>query len=309
MTAGILEDLRDAVAGGIDRHDALKQQQGAWGKEHYIPYGRGEDYRSRPYSESDSPFSEAVQIALEVAAVTEDGLPWYVAELYARFGQDETWRQWLGRWTAEENAHSLALHEFIAVTRALPPGRMEAARAGAVSAGYRADGKDCLRSLVYVSLQELATRISHRNTGAAARPYDADAAGLLARIARDENNHFIFYRDLVTAAMQAAPSDTVRAVCREVRAFRMPGDGIIPGFRDKALVIADAGIYNLRIHQEQVVRRLLDHWKVFSAEGLDDQAKRGLDMLARRLEAAGRHVAREPEMLQMAMARRKETQG
>lgn len=305
MTADILEDLRGVVAEGIDRHGELRRKQGTWSKELLVPYKRGKNYNSEPYRGSDSRFSEEVQIALEVGAATEDGLPWYVAELYARFGRDPAWREWLGIWTAEENLHSLALHEFIAVTRALSPERMEAARSATVAAGYSADGKDPLRLLVYVSLQELATRISHHNTGLASRPYDAEATALLSRIAKDENNHFIFYRDLVSAALQIAPSETVKAIYQEVRTFKMPGDGIIPDFRDKALVIASSGIYNLEIHQRQVVRKVLDYWKVFAAAGLDDSAKRSLDMLARRLHAADKQAEREPEMLELAMSRRK----
>jgi acyl-[acyl-carrier-protein] desaturase len=51
----------------------------------------------------------------------------------------------------------------------------------------------------------------------------------------------------------------------------MPGTGI-PNFNRRAVVIARAGIYNLRIHAEQVLQPLLRHWKIESLDGLDARA-------------------------------------
>jgi len=47
----------------------------------------------------------------------------------------------------------------------------------------------------------------------------------------------------------------------------MPGDQI-PNFRRRAVEIARTGIYNLRIHAEQVVQPLLRHWQVDCIGGL-----------------------------------------
>ena len=79
--------------------------------------------------------------------------------------------------------------------------------------------------LVYVALQELATRIAHRNTGKLL----GDTAGydVMARVAADENLHYLFYRDLATAAIERDPSEMVIAVEHEVRTFAMPGSGIV----------------------------------------------------------------------------------
>ena len=51
-----------------------------------------------------------------------------------------------------------------------------------------------------MSFQELATRVSHRNTGKATGYPIAEQ--LLARIATDENLHMVFYRNLVAAALE-----------------------------------------------------------------------------------------------------------
>ena len=60
-----------------------------------------------------------------------------------------------------------------------------------------------LHSVAYVSFQELATRISHRNTGRASG--DPICEQLLARVAADENLHMIFYRNLLGRGFRARP--------------------------------------------------------------------------------------------------------
>ena len=51
---------------------------------------------------------------------------------------------------------------------------------------------DFLLSIAYVSFQELATRVSHRNTGKVQRPRRRPVA---RQVAADENLHMIFYRE------------------------------------------------------------------------------------------------------------------
>ena len=61
----------------------------------------------------------------------------------------------------------------------------------------------CLGGLAYVSFQELATRVSHRNTGRATG--DPVAEQMFARIALDENLHMVFYRNMMAAAFEVTP--------------------------------------------------------------------------------------------------------
>ena len=51
----------------------------------------------------------------------------------------------------------------------------------------------------------------------------------MKRVAADENLHYLFYRDLVTAAIELDPSAMMIAIERQIRTFQMPGTGI-PGF-------------------------------------------------------------------------------
>jgi acyl-[acyl-carrier-protein] desaturase len=142
-----------------------------------------------------------------------------------------------------------------------------------VEIGYDSPGLEPLDALAYVAFQELATRISHRNTGRYTE--DPVAERLLARVATDENLHMIFYRDLITAALALAPSQTVCAIARQVTGFKMPGAGITD-FDRKAMQIAKAGIYDLRIHHDEVIWPLLRQWGVFDLGGLDAEAQQAL---------------------------------
>lgn len=70
----------------------------------------------------------------------------------------------------------------------------------------------------------------------------------------------------------------------EVLAFQMPGNGI-PGFLRKAAAIAKAGIYDIRIHRDDVLMPILNHWKIFELTGLDAAAEEARRVLAAHLDA------------------------
>jgi len=147
--------------------------------------------------------------------------------------------------------------------------------------GYDHDAPDTLHGLAYVAFQELATRISHRNTGRYSQDPVADK--IMARIAADENLHMVFYRDILGAALKIQPSRAVQAIVAEVLAFEMPGNGI-PGFLRKAAAIARAGIYDIRIHRDEVLLPILNYWRIFELTGLDAAAEDARRVLAEHLD-------------------------
>jgi acyl-[acyl-carrier-protein] desaturase len=105
----------------------------------------------------------------------------------------------------------------------------------------------------------------------------------MTRIAADENLHMVFYRDILAAALKIQPSRAVQAIVAEVLAFQMPGNGI-PGFMRKAAAIAKAGIYDLRVHRDEVLLPIIQHWKIFELTGLDAAAEAARKTLADHLE-------------------------
>ena len=205
----------------------------------------------------------------------------------------------MNRWTAEEGRHASCIRDYLMVTRGVDPEHLERARMATLQVGWHSGDKPLLHACAYVSFQELATRVSHRNTGRSCE--DPIAEKLLARVAMDENLHMIFYRNLVQAALEIAPSQTLRAIADEVVGFVMPGS-VVPGFTRKAVQIARAGIYDLRIHHDNVVMPLLRHWRVFEAAGLDAEGEQARQDLAVALEALNARATRFVERRAEAQA-------
>jgi acyl-[acyl-carrier-protein] desaturase len=168
------------------------------------------------------------------------------------------------------------LRDYLTVTRNIDPVALERSRMRQLETGYDRESVDPLRGLAYVALQEVATRIAHRRTGRYSQ--DAVADRIMDRVAADENLHALFYRDILSAAFELNPSSATEAVVAEVLAFDMPGTAI-PGYLRKAAAIARAGIYNLRIHHDEVVMPLLRHWRVLDRGDLDAPAEQARERL------------------------------
>ena len=278
----LLEELEPTVAENLDRHLAVAQE---WHPHDYVPWSDGRNFAllgGEDYDPAQSRLSGTAKAAMITNLLTEDNLPSYHREIATRFGRDGAWGTWVGRWTAEEHRHGVALRDYLVVTRGVDPVELERARMASMTTGYDSGDKSPLEAVAYVSFQELATRVSHRNTGRATEDPVADA--LLARIAKDENLHMIFYRNIVAAALDIAPDATMRAIADEVIGFEMPG-ATMAGFRRSSVLIARAGIYDLRLHHDEVLMPVLRHWRVFERSDLGSVGQQALEELGGFLEA------------------------
>ncbi|MEV4289978.1 acyl-ACP desaturase [Nonomuraea bangladeshensis] len=301
----LLHELEPVVAVELDRHEKMAKE---WFPHEYIPWSEGRDfdgiYGGEAWQESDSKIPEAARVSLIVNLLTEDNLPSYHHEIATTFGRDGAWGTWVHRWTAEEDRHGTAIRDYLTVTRAVDPVALERARMHHMEQGFATEYGTMLQQLAYVSFQELATRIAHRNTGRASG--DEGCERLLARIAADENLHMLFYRNLLKAAFELDPGQTMRAVTDVVTTFQMPGQGM-EGFTRKALIIANEGIYDLRLHLDDVLMPVLRQWSVFDKTGLGPEGEAARDELAAFLDrteaTAARFVERREERRARAAAR------
>ncbi len=300
----LLAELEPVVEENLNRHLDAAQE---WMPHEYVPWSLGRDFADlggEAWSVEQSPLSPIARTALEVNLLTEDNLPSYHREVERAFGRDSAWGTWVNRWTTEEGRHAFCIRDYLLVTRGVDPDELERARMETMETGYDSGDKPLLHVCAYVSFQELATRVSHRNTGRYAE--DPVAEKLLTRVSMDENLHMVFYRNIVAAALELAPNDTMRAITDEVKSFEMPGS-IIPGFLRKSVQIAKAGIYDLRIHHDDVVMPLLRQWGVLDMEGLDADGEQARAELVEALEAldtqASRFVAQREEAAAKKAAR------
>jgi len=264
----------------LDRHLRVARE---WFPHELVPYRLGRDFEGDPWTPEQPRLSGVARIAFEVNLLTEDNLPSYHRVIYALFGAgDGAWINWIGRWTAEEGRHAIVLRDYLTVTRNLDPVALERGRMLQVQQGYDMASVDPLRGLAYVAFQEVATRIAHRNTGRFSDDPVADQ--IMLRISADENLHAVFYRDILGTALELEPSAAVCAIVAEVLSFDMPG-ARIPGYRRKAAQVARAGIYDLRIHHDEVVMPLLRHWRILERSDLDAAAETARDRLVEYLGA------------------------
>ena len=282
--AALLAELEPTVERLYERHLSQSRE---WHPHALVPWSRGRDYPpGYEWSQDESSVSPQARSALFVNVLTEDNLPYYFREVEYKFGRDGAWGQWVRRWTAEEGRHGQVLHDYLAVTRSLDPVQLERARMAQVQCGKVPEPPDALETLAYVALQELATRISHFNTG---RHLD-DPAGkaIMRRVAYDENLHFLFYRDMMEAALEVDPSSAVVAITNQVSTFAMPGVGIA-GFDAHARTIANAGIYDLAIHHDQILKPVvMRDWNLPSLSGLSGVAEAARERLMKVVERIGR---------------------
>jgi len=274
----LLLELEPVVEQNLNRHLSMAKE---WFPHEYVPWSEGRDYDGplggEAWSVEQSQMSDVARSALVVNLLTEDNLPSYHHEVATLFGREAAWGDWVHRWTAEEGRHAIAIRDYLLTTRAVDPQQLERLRMDHMSVGYTAQHDDMVRNLAYVSFQELATRVSHRNTGKITGDKIADQ--LLSRVAADENLHMVFYRNLLGAALELDPNQTMRAITDVVTTFQMPGTDIA-GFQRKAVEMAIAGVYDIRQHRDDVVAPVLRFWNVFEIEGLDAEGEAARTELA-----------------------------
>ena len=273
----LLHQLEPVVRRNLERHLSLAKE---WMPHDYVPWDRGRSFAllgGEDWCLEQSALSPVARASMVLNLLTEDNLPSYHHDIARQFGRDGAWGEWVHRWTAEEGRHASALRDYLVVTRSVDPVDLERRRMAHMSAGYRPDDDRVLPNLAYVTFQELATRVSHRNTGRATGCPVAEQ--LLTRIATDENLHMVFYRDLADEAFELAPDQMMAAVASQVATFEMPGTGAAD-FARSAAAIATAGIYDLRLHLDEVVLPVLRFWRVFERDGMSAAGDRSRTELA-----------------------------
>ena len=96
------------------------------------------------------------------------------------------------------------------------------------------------------------------------------------------------------------------AIRDEVVGFQMPGQGM-PNFLRNSATIAKAGIYDLRLHHDDVIAPVLRFWKIFSRDDLGpegEQAREELSTFMAALdEQATRFVEKRDKQRERAAAR------
>jgi acyl-[acyl-carrier-protein] desaturase len=233
-------ELEPVVAANMIRHF---DSQDPWSAHDYVPFERGENFAflgGRDWDASQATLPRPVADACDVLLIDKDNMSGYHRELVEHFILEEKWGRWLGRWTAEEHLHAIALREYLVVTREIDPVANEQARVEHVMKGYRADHYSQLETLVFMAFYERSHAVFCRNL---AEKIDEPALkGLIGRIAADEERHEEFFANLVAHCLDYTHDETVAAIAARAAEMDVVGGDIVP-YQDKVSAIAEAGIF------------------------------------------------------------------
>jgi len=303
----LLTELEPVAEENVNRHLSIAKE---WHPHDYVPWDDGRNFAAMggvDWDPEQSKLNEIAKAAMVTNLLTEDNLPSYHREIAENFSVDGAWGTWVGRWTAEENRHGIVLRDYLVVTRSVDPVALEQARMIHMTNGFASPADQLaetsagfLYSVAYVTFQELATRVAHRNTGKACNEPIADR--MLQRIATDENLHMIFYRNMCGAALDLAPDQAIEAITLILENFQMPGAGM-PNFRRNGVLMAKHGIYDPRQHLEEIVQPVLKKWNVFERTDFTARGEATRERLAVYLDKLSKDATKFEEQRDRMLAR------
>ncbi|NKY87686.1 acyl-ACP desaturase [Nocardia veterana] len=268
----LLESLAGAVEDNLRRH--IDRADG-WQPHEYVPFSDGRNFGflgGVDWDPEQVALGEVAAVALTVSVLIADNLPSYHRELgkYLRTGP---WWRWVGRWTAEENRHEILIRNYLMVTRAVDPVELERARMAHMTTGFRRPPMHLLDVLALCAFEEAASAVRHRNI--AALQENPMVTAIAERIALDDELQSEFFANLVDAALELTPDQTMRAIADRIAEFRVP-ELTLPDGRNSTDVLAEAGIYEPARAGELVFTPLLQRWNIFSRNdfGAEGEAAR-----------------------------------
>ncbi|WP_067681887.1 acyl-ACP desaturase [Nocardia miyunensis] len=272
----LLESLAPEVEENLRRHLAAADD---WQPQDYVPWDEGRNFAflgGTDWEPGQSELGEVAKVALTVGVLIADNLPSYHREVgkYLRTGP---WWRWVGRWTAEENRHGIMLRNYLVVTRAVDPVELERMRMSHMTTGFRRPALHLPDMLAACAFEERAAAIRHRNTAALGE--NPIITAMSDRIAADDELQSEFFAQLVAAALNVAPDQTVRAIADQVAAFAVPEVALADG-RSSTAVLAEAGIYDPARAPELVFTPLLTRWAVFTRTDLGEEGEKARSALA-----------------------------
>lgn len=165
----------------------------------FLPWDKATDFRRVPWNESQITLPKLIITTVETALLTEVKLPWFTSYLDQTFkGSLSVIRDFVHTWTAEEDQHSNLLKTYLLITRNADPKRLHQLHKQTVENGWSPDCHTPFETMVYTSLQELATMVFYNNVVKMAGQHDKDLAALLHRLSKDEILHSAFYIQIIS---------------------------------------------------------------------------------------------------------------
>jgi acyl-[acyl-carrier-protein] desaturase len=266
----LIVELEPVVQQELRRHI---DSEDIWYAHEYVPFEQGENFAflgGRDWDPSSVTLPKTVTDALEILLITKDNLAGYHREFVFSFILEEKFGRWIGRWTAEEHLHAIALRNYLVVTREIDPAANEDVRVEHVMKGYRADTYSQVERLVFMAFFEREHAVFCRNLEA--QITEPVLKGLVGRIARDEERHEEFFANLVSHLLSYSREETIAAIAARAADLDVVG-GDIDAYADKLQNMADAGIFGPD-QLRQVVSDRIAAWGVADEPSLKQFTQR-----------------------------------
>lgn len=244
-----------------------------WGYYEFLPWDKAQDFRRVPWDKSQVTLPSGIVTAVETALLTEVNLPWFTSHLEQTFkGGLSVITDFVHTWTAEEDQHSNLLENYLLITRNVEPKRLHELHKQTVEGGWSPDFHTPFETMVYTTLQELATMVFYNNVAKIAGAHDKDLATLLRRLAKDETLHYAFYRDVVKFHLQIEPNYCYY-LGHVIKNFQMPGT-VMPDFEDRMSIIAKEANYGPLEYFDQVLDVIVEYWELEKLRPLAPEAEK-----------------------------------
>lgn len=246
--------------------------------------------------------------------ITEEALPSYetwISQLDGIGGQtgtsDSPWALWMRGWTAEENRHGDVLKTYLYLSGRVDMRSIETTIQHLIKNGFDpSTGTDPYQGLVYTSIQEKATAISHNNTSKLAKSCsDAGLAEMCIKISADEVRHERAYKLFFGKIIELDPSGALQAFEAMMRKkVVMPAqemeDGHVDLFAQHVAIAQKMKIYTTRDYAE-VIAHFMDFWNIPRLTQLSPEGAKAQEYLCglherylQRAERIERLIAKQP---------------
>lgn len=266
----LILELEPVVQRELRRHI---DSEDLWYAHDYVPFEQGENFAflgGKDWDPSQVTLPNVVTDALEILLINKDNLAGYHRELVFSFILEEKFGRWIGRWTAEEHLHAIALRNYLVVTREIDPAANEDVRVEHVMKGYRADTYSQVERTVFMAFFEREHAVFCRNLEA--QITEPTLKALVGRIAKDEERHEEFFANLVAHLLTTNRDETMDAIAKRAAELDVVG-GDIDAYADKVQHMAKAGIFGPD-QLRQVIADRLTAWGVADEPALQQFTQR-----------------------------------
>jgi len=176
------------------------------------------------------------------------------------------------RWAFEESKHGLVFREYLIRSGLRSETEIEVLETTVFSKLWTLPYRTPRQMACYGALQEGATYIAYKAQKESARcAGDKVLEAIFHFVGRDEAAHGGFYRAVIELELLRDRAGTVADLANVLCTFKMPGDGLIPDYRQR-LQTSGAGV-SPRAFLERVVHPLLSTLQISRRELKDCEAK------------------------------------